>query len=68
MVATTASSASTSGPNRAIFMSILLSIGLTLILWWIQSAFHLSSFWIFLIYIAFLFLLFYVVLPKLRIN
>lgn len=55
---------STSDANRAILTSIILSVLVTLILWGVQSIFHLNWFWTFVIYIGLLFLLFYLILPK----
>ena len=59
------STASGSNANRSILISIVLSVVVTLVLWALQSIFRLSTFWIFIIYIAILFLLFYFLLPKL---
>lgn len=55
---------STSDANRAILTSIILSVLVTLVLWGVQSFFHLNWFWTFVIYIGLLFLLFYLILPK----
>lgn len=54
-----------SSPNRSIITSIVLSILVTLVLWFIQSVFRINSFWVFLIYAVILFALFYFVLPRL---
>lgn len=53
-----------SSPNQSILLSIILSIGVTLLLWFLQATFNLSSFWVFLIYIVILLLIFYVIVPR----
>lgn len=51
-------------PNQSILISIILSVVVTLILWFLQSVFHLNAFWSFLIYILILVVLFYFIMPK----
>jgi len=53
-------------PGQGVLYSVILSVILTLILWFIQTIFNLNVFWLFVVYILLLLALFYWVLPALN--
>jgi Flp pilus assembly protein TadB len=53
-------------PLQGVLWSVILSVILTLFLWFIQSIFGLNMFWTFVVYILLLLALFYWVVPALN--